>query len=74
MSWRRFSALFRNLSPYGAVASRVEEIKRKPKEDITVEEGRAQATAFFASVLSTGGKSSEVNRDGTEGRRIVRQF
>lgn len=55
MSWRRFTALFRNLSPYGAVASRVEEMKRKPKEDITVEEGRSQAAAFFASVLSTSG-------------------
>ncbi len=55
LSWRRFSILFRNLSPYGSVASRVEEIKRKPKEDITVEEGRSQAAAFFASVLSTNG-------------------
>lgn len=55
MSWRRFSVLFRNLSPYGAVASRVEEIKRKPKEEVTEEEGRSQAAAFFASVLSTSG-------------------
>ena len=56
MSWRRFTALFRNLSPFGAVASRVEELKHKPKEDMTVEEGRSQATAFFASVLSTSGR------------------
>lgn len=56
MSWRRFTALFRNLSPYGAVASRVEEMKRKPPEELTVEEGRSQAAAFFASVLSTGGR------------------
>lgn len=55
MSWRRFTALFRNLSPYGAVASRIEEMKRKPKEDLTEDEGRNQAAAFFASVLSTSG-------------------
>lgn len=55
MTWRRFSCLFRNLSPYGAVASRIEEMKRKPKEEVTQEEGRSQAAAFFASVLSTGG-------------------
>lgn len=55
MSWRRFSTLFRNLSPYGAVASRITEMKRKPQEDVTVEEGRSQAAAFFASVLSTNG-------------------
>ena len=56
MSWRRFTALFRNLSPYGAVASRVEEVKRTLKEDMTDEEGRSQAAAFFASVLSTSGE------------------
>ncbi len=58
MSWRRFSILFRNLSPYGATAARIEEMKRKPKEDMTVEEGRSQAAAFFASVLSTNGSRS----------------
>lgn len=58
MSWRRFTALFRNLSPYGAVASRIEEWKHKPKEDMTEEEGRSQAAAFFASVLSTNGGRS----------------
>lgn len=62
MSWRRFSALFSNLSPFGAVASRVDELKRKPAEDITEEEGRAQASAFFASVLSTSGKRDENRR------------
>lgn len=58
MTWRRFTVLFRNLSAFGAVASRVEEMKKKPKEDITEEEGRAQATAFFAAVMSTSGKDS----------------
>lgn len=58
MTWRRFCVLFRNLSPFGAVASRVEELKQKPKEEITEEEGRAQATAFFASVMSTSGRNS----------------
>lgn len=55
MTWRRFVNLFHNLSPYGAVASRVEELRKKPAEDITEEEGRAQAASFFASVLSTSG-------------------
>ncbi|MCR5006940.1 MAG: bacteriophage Gp15 family protein [Clostridiales bacterium] len=55
ISWRKFAALFRNLSPYGATAARIEEMKRKPKEDQTEEEGRSQAAAFFASVLSTNG-------------------
>ena len=56
MSWRRFTVLFRNLSPFGAVASRVENEKQKPKEDISEEEGRAQATAFFSAVMSTSGR------------------
>lgn len=55
MSWRRFTALFRNLSAYGAVASRVEEMRKKPQDaEISEKDGRAQAAAFFASVLSTG--------------------
>lgn len=55
LSWRRFTALFRNLSAYGAVASRVEEMRKKPHDaEISEQEGRAQAAAFFASVLSTG--------------------
>lgn len=48
--------LFRNLSPYGAVASSVEEMKHRLKEDMTEEEGRSQAAAFFAAVLSTSGE------------------
>lgn len=55
LSWRRFVNLFHNLSPYGAVASRIEEIRKKPAEELTEEEGRAQAANFFASVLSTSG-------------------
>ena len=55
MSWRRFTVLFRNLSPYGATASRAEEMRRKPQpeEEISEEDGRKQAAAFFASILST---------------------
>lgn len=55
MSWRRFVALFRNLSPYGVAAARAEELRKKPQEDeeISEEDGRAQAAAFFASILST---------------------
>lgn len=55
MSWRRFTVLFRNLSPYGASASRAEELRRHPQADekISEEDGRKQAAAFFASILST---------------------
>lgn len=55
MTWRKFSILFRNLSPFGAVASRVQEMKKKPDDVVTEEEGRSQAAAFFSSVLSTKG-------------------
>lgn len=56
MSWRRFTVLFRNLSPFGAVASRAQELRKKPDpdEEVSEEQGRAQAAAFFASILSTG--------------------
>lgn len=49
----------RNLSPFGATASRIEELKKKPPEDVTDEQGRSQATAFFASVLSTSGMKKD---------------
>lgn len=55
MSWRKFSVLFRNLSPYGAVASRVQEMKHKTDDVVTEEEGRSQAAAFFSAVMSTKG-------------------
>lgn len=55
MSWRRFVTLFKNLSPFGAAASRIEELKKKPDEEISEEEGKAQAAAFFSSMLSTSG-------------------
>ena len=57
MTWRRFTVLYRNLSPFGAVASRIESIRSSPAqdEDITEEEGRSQAAAFFSSVLASGG-------------------
>lgn len=55
MSWRRFRVLFHNLSPYGAAASRAEELRRnpEPEEEISEEDGRKQAAAFFAGILST---------------------
>lgn len=56
LSWRRFSVLFGNLSPYGAVAEKVAELKKHPPEEVSEDEGRSQATAFWAAVMSTGGK------------------
>lgn len=54
ISWRRFTALFRNLSPYGAVATRADEL-RDQEEEAEAGNTEAQATAFFSKVLSTRG-------------------
>ena len=54
ISWRRFTALFRNLSPYGAVATRADEL-RDQEEEAEAVNTEAQATAFFSKVLSTRG-------------------
>lgn len=53
MSWRYFLVLLHNLTPYGAVAARMQELKEKPSED--PEEDEAAANAFFASVVSFRG-------------------
>ena len=53
MSWRRFTALFRNLSPYGAVATRADELREEQEADAV--DDKAQATAFFSKMLSTRG-------------------
>lgn len=55
MSWRRFTALYRNLSGFGATASRVEELRKRPPEDgeETDTERKRGAEAFFADMLST---------------------
>lgn len=56
LTWRRFTILFRNLSPYGATASAIEAYKKEHASDVeNVDEGRAQATAFFSAVMSTSG-------------------
>jgi len=53
LSWRRFLVLFQNLNPYGAVASRVDQIlddkHAEPEDD---ESGEAQANNFFSSMLT----------------------
>lgn len=50
MSWRLFLSLLNNLSPYGAVASRImaeqDKAKREPADD------RAAADDFFSRVVS----------------------
>lgn len=55
MSWRMFGVLYRNLSPYGATASRIEELRRHPdpEEEVDEDEGRRQAAAFFGGLIST---------------------
>jgi len=53
MSWRRFTSLFRNLSPYGAVAMRADDLREEQQAEAKSDE--AQATAFFSKMLSTKG-------------------
>lgn len=52
MTWRRFRALLRNLSPFGAVASQAETQAKDP-ENATPEEEERQAAAFFSGLVST---------------------
>ena len=49
MSWRRFLVLCRNLSPYGAVAGRIQEGQNAPETG--TEEARQAAEEFFSSVV-----------------------
>ena len=58
MSWRRFTVLFRNLSPYGAVASRADELREREEKEAgaaNTPAEEAQAMAFFSRMLSTKG-------------------
>lgn len=55
MSWRYFLVLLNNLTPYGAVAAKVQDLLKKPAEDDLDDE--AAANAFFASVVSFRGDS-----------------
>lgn len=52
MSWRRFLALAGNLSPYGAVASRIRAMGDKGKDTEDKEENRRASERFFSSVVS----------------------
>ena len=47
MSWRRFLALCRNLSPMGAVAMRAQEAKPEPED----RDKRRAADAFFSALM-----------------------
>lgn len=46
--------MYRNLTPYGAVANRAEKIREEEPQELSEEEGREQATAFFSRIMSTG--------------------
>lgn len=50
MTWRRFLVLLNNLSPYGAVATRIHELKEK--QESTPETDETAANAFFSSIVS----------------------
>ena len=51
MSWRRFSALLRNLSPWGAVAARAAGLR-----DGAAADDRQRAAAFFEDLRKGGGE------------------
>ena len=51
MSWRRFSVLLRNLSPYGAVAARAVRLR-----DGAAADDRQRAAAFFEDLRKGGGE------------------
>lgn len=51
MTWRRFRVLLRNINPFGAVAMKMEEMRKEPDED-DPETDKAQADAFFSKILS----------------------
>ena len=52
MTWRYFLTLVNNLSPYGAAATRISEIREKPEPSDDPDEDRRAAEAFFASVVA----------------------
>lgn len=58
MSWRRFKVLFTNLSPFGATATKAEELRKELNEEPDPERDEEAATEFFSQMLSTS-KGSE---------------
>ena len=52
LSWRKFKILLTNVNPYGAIASKTEELRGKPDDEEDEETGKAQADAFFSMMLS----------------------
>lgn len=52
MTWRYFLALVYNLSPYGAVASRLHANDKNDIEEVDEQTDRQRAAAFFSSVVS----------------------
>ena len=55
MSWRRFTTLFRNLSPFGAIANRADELRQQQEQEAEAGSDESQATAFFSHMLLTKG-------------------
>ena len=49
MSWRRFLVLCRNLSPYGAVATRISQ--QSTEEPVNEMDARQAAEEFFSSIV-----------------------
>ena len=53
MSWRRFVVLYRNLSPYGATASRADALRKEMALEPDPERDKAAAAEFFADIMGT---------------------
>ena len=52
ISWRRFLVLFQNLNPYGAVATRVQEMTDPKNKELEPEDDEKQAAAFFSQITT----------------------
>ena len=50
MSWRQFANLARNLSPFGAVAARVQALRGETEQ----EDDEGRAAAFFEEMQAAG--------------------
>ena len=54
ISWRLFTVLFKNLSPYGATAFRADELRKNNETGNSEDSGdEAGAADFFSRALST---------------------